>query len=176
MAFSIDVKLPRDVVPVFPDACCGCGRAQPGDSVTVKGRRIRWAELFLPWLWFVGKRVRVTVPTCAACRPRVLASRHWNTALLLVNLVIAVPFAMPLAKSCGFARGTTKVLGLAFVFVGLLPYVLWSIFRPPLFDITVWKDHIDYEFGYRPYAVDFLHANEEATSDDLPSRERRREK
>lgn len=167
MAFSIDVKLPRDVVPVFPDACCGCGRAQPGDSVTVKGRRIRWAELFLPWLWFVSKRVHVTVPTCAGCRPRVLASRRWNTLIMIVNLAIAVPFALPLAKSCGFGRGTTKILGLAFAFVGLAPYVVWSILRPPVFDITVFKDRIDYEFGYRPYAVDFYNANEAAMCDDL---------
>jgi fatty acid desaturase len=173
MPLALDVTLPRDVAPVFPDACCACGRDQPGDSVTIKGRRINWAELFLPWLWFFGKRVRVTVPVCAACRPRLLASRRWNNLILVVNLVAACAVAMPLAKSFGFARGTTRMLSLAFVFVGALPWLLWTLFHPVLFDITVHKETIDYEFAHRGYAIEFFAANDRATSADLPPHPRR---
>ena len=173
MQLALDITLPRDVEPVFPDACCACGRAKPGDTVAVKGRRINWAELFLPWLWFFGKRVRVTVPVCAACRPRLLASRRWNTLILVVNGLVAFSFAMPLAKSCGFGRGTTRMLTLAFGMVGLLPWLLWTIFHPVPFDITVHKDTIDYEFAHRGYAIEFFAANDRATSADLPPHAKR---
>jgi fatty acid desaturase len=159
MPMSTDVRLPRDKVPVFPDACCACGAAKPGDTVEWKGRRVRLAELLFPWLWFFGKRAVVKVPVCAACRPRVLATRRWLAVLLVVAIGLAMAFVFPLAKSFGFGRKTTKVIVLAMVVVVLLPYFLWSVLHPPAFDITVGKDHVDYEFASREYALRFRDAN-----------------
>lgn len=164
---SIDVRLPRGTTPVFPDACCACGRERPGDTLVFRGRRIPLAELFLPWLWFFGKREQVTVPVCGGCRPLLSSGRRWRLLALVVALAVAIPIVSTWVKSFGLGRGMTRLVGLLGVFVALTPLLLWWVFRPPVFDITVGEDHIDYEFASRGYAERFLAANAEATSNDL---------
>ncbi|MBL8753429.1 MAG: hypothetical protein JNK15_09025 [Planctomycetes bacterium] len=163
MPFSTDVRLPRDVEPVFPDACCACGAAAPGNTVAIKGRRVRWSELFWPWLWFFGKRIVVAVPVCAACQPRLRSSRRWQTVILLASVAVAIPILFPLAKSFGFGWRTTKAIGAVLTLVAVLPVVLWQMLHPPVFDITVGKDHVDYEFASSDYALRFRAANPAAS-------------
>lgn len=159
MAFSTDVRMPRAAVPVFPDACCACGREKPGDLVAYKGRRVAWAELFLPWLWFFGKRVTVEVPVCAGCRPRVVSGRFWRTILLLAVVVFAVWLAYPWVKSFGLGRSATKIVGALAVLGITLPFWILLGVKPPPFDLTVGDDHVDYEFSSATYARRFAEAN-----------------
>lgn len=159
MPLSTDVRLPRPAVPVFPDACCVCCREKPGDVVAYKGRRFRWAELLLPWLWFFGKRVRLDVPVCSGCRPQVLSGRFWRTVVLLVALGVGIWFTFPWVKSFGFGRSATKWLSIGLLFVEMVPVLLWWVLRPPPFDLTVEAEHVDYEFASADYAERFADAN-----------------
>ena len=43
----------------------------------------------------------------------------------------------------------------------MFPYFVWSVLRPPLFDMTVKKDVVDYEFADRGYAALFWQANQD---------------
>ena len=44
----------------------------------------------------------------------------------------------------------------------LLPFFLFSIFKPPAFDITAYPDSVDYEFRCADYAKSFAELNEDA--------------
>jgi hypothetical protein len=165
---SIDVRLPRGTTPVFPDACCACGRERPGDTLVFRGRRIHLAELFMPWLWFFGKREQVAVPVCGGCRPLMSGGRRWRLVVLIVALAVAIPLVDHGVKLLVLGRGTKRLVTLLGEFVALTPLLLWWVFHPPVFDITVGKDHVDYEFASRGYAERFLAANAGATSNDLP--------
>ncbi|MFN9758349.1 MAG: hypothetical protein ACK58X_18245 [Planctomycetota bacterium] len=159
MPMSIDVSLPRAAAPVFPDACCVCDAARPGSSFEAKGRRTSGFEFLLPWLWFVGPRVRVTVPACAGCRPQALASRRWRTVILVAWLAAALYFVMPWIKSFDLPRALARPLGVLAVLASKAPLVAWWTFRPPAFDLTVHKDTVEYEFASRAYALRFLACN-----------------
>ncbi len=159
MPLSTDVCLPRDATPVFPDFCCACDAPRPGSSFDVKGRRVHWTELWMPWLWFFGQRVTVTVPVCAGCRPQAVAGRRWRTVVMLVWLCIVAAIALPYLDTLGLTRGMKRfVSGLALL-VGAAPVIVWWVVRPPVFDLTVGKATIDYEFASRGYAVRFLARN-----------------
>jgi fatty acid desaturase len=159
MPLSTDVRLPRNIVPVFPDACCSCGRDHPGDHILAKGRRVRFIELFLPWLWFFGKRVKLEVPVCAACRPEVLATRRWMLVVLVVAGAIASYFVFPWVKSLELGRGMTKLVSLGAVVGAIAPLWIYWVFHPPKFDLTVFRDHVDYEFASADYARRFAECN-----------------
>jgi len=159
MPFSTDVRLPRAAVPVFPEACCACGLERPGDRVAYKARRIRWAELFMPWLWFFGQRVTVDVPVCAACRPRVVSGRFWRTAATWAVLIVCLWFLYPWVKSFGLPRTATKVVAMVVVLLGMAPVLVLVALRPPPFDLTVGDGHVDYEFASADYARRFADAN-----------------
>ncbi|MGB3970008.1 MAG: hypothetical protein WBO45_24955 [Planctomycetota bacterium] len=156
---STDVRLPKNVTPVFPDACCACGAPRPGDRVSVANRRFRWYELIWPWSWFLNKRVRVEVPVCAGCRPALLAGRRWRSWILAGVIVAVVSLAYPWAKSIGAGRTVAKVVVLAVCVVCLAPLMLWWALHPPPFDTTVGADHVDYEFASAEYARQFAACN-----------------
>lgn len=159
MPFSTDVRLPRAAVPVFPDACCACGRDKPGDHVLYKARRFLWAELLMPWLWFVSKRVTVDVPVCSGCRPRVVSGRFWGTVLLWGVVLAGIALTYPWVKSFGLGRSATKIVCALAVLVVTLPFWIMLALRPPPFDLTVGDDHVDYEFASATYARRFAEAN-----------------
>lgn len=159
MPMSTDVALPLDAVPLFPDACCVCDAARPGSSLDVKWRSVHWTELWMPWMWFVGKRVTVTVPVCAGCRPDALASRRWRTLILVAWIGTAIFLVQPWSKSLGLPRGVSKLLAVLTVLASTAPLVAWWTFRPPAIDLTVRKNMVEYEFASRPYALRFLACN-----------------
>ena len=125
MPMSTDVRLPRDATPVFPDVCCVCDAARPGSSFDGKGRRIHWSELWMPWMWFFGKRVTVTVPVCAGCRPQAVAGLRWRAIVLMGWLLLVAAIALPWLDTLGLTRGMKRfVSGLALL-VGAAPVIVW---------------------------------------------------
>ncbi len=159
MPMSTDVRLPRDATPVFPDFCCVCDAPRPGSSLDVKGRRIHWTELWMPWMWFFGKRVTVTVPVCAGCRPQAVAGRRWRTVVLLAWLLLVAAIALPWLDTLGLARGVKRFVGGLVLLVGAAPVIVWWVVRPPAFDLTVGKNSIDYEFASVDYGRRFRARN-----------------
>ena len=159
MPMSTDVTLPRDATPVFPDFCCVCAAPRPGSWFEARGRRIHFAELLMPWLWFFGVRVTVNVPVCAGCRPGAIAGRRWAQVVMLLWLVAVAALVLPWLDTLGLARGTKRLVGGLALLAGSAPVVLWWVLRPPAFDLTVGKQSIDYEFASRDYALRFLAAN-----------------
>ena len=71
----------------------------------------------------------------------------------------------PWLQTLDLGRQGSKLIALAAVLVGWLPYIVWSIFRPPLFDLTVGEDLVDYEFANADYAERFVEANEDQVVD-----------
>ena len=158
MPFSTDVRVPRDVEPVFPPFCARCLSDRPG-LMTFYGSRFSWGQLFFFWLWLLRKRVRCEVPICDRCRPAVRWRKRLEL-LLMVGLTSAVVVSIyPWLRQLDLGRQWNKLIVLVAVVVGLLPYILWSIFRPPAFDLTVKDDVVDYEFGNEGYADRFVAAN-----------------
>ncbi len=160
MPFSTDVRLPRRVDVSFPDLCCGCLRERPGDRYAVKARRFSWWELVFAWLWLTRRPVHCEVPMCTDCLSRASRLRWLRRFVLLLCLAAGVALLIWVVPSRGTARGTRRLIGLGMAALCVLPWGIWHMVRPPLFDVTVGKDHVDYEFANARYADAFRRANE----------------
>ena len=159
MPLSTDVTMPKDVDAVFPPLCVGCLSDRPG-LVAFHGSRFTWGRVFFAWLWLLRKRVRCEVPICDGCRPAV-SRRKWVELLLLVGVASGVGVMIfPWVQSLDLGRQWSRLIVLAAVLLGWLPYIVWSVFRPPLFDLTVRAELVEYEFASEEYARRFVEANE----------------
>jgi hypothetical protein len=59
----------------------------------------------------------------------------------------------------GWSRSGKKLAIAGLGLLGLLPYALFEICRPRIFDITATWDNIDYEFTSEKYAAEFRELN-----------------
>ncbi len=159
MPFSVDVALPKVIEPSFPPVCVGCREEAPR-TMRFRGSRFSWAELLFVWLWLFRKREQRDVPVCEACRPVVRRRRWLEAGLLVAATWLAMHFLYPWLKEQDLGRQWNKLILLAVVFAAMFPYFVWSVLRPPLFDMKVKKDVVDYEFADRGYAALFWHANQ----------------
>jgi len=160
MGLSTDISMPRDVEPVFPPMCARCLSDRPG-LVTFYGSRFSWGQVWFVWLWLLRKRVRCEVPICDDCRPAVKRRRGLELLLLVGVTASVVVTIHPWLDQLDLGRQWNKLIVLASVVVGLLPYLIWSVFRPPVFDLTVKEDLVEYEFANEAYAQRFFDANED---------------
>ena len=65
-------------------------------------------------------------------------------------------------RNRGKEDGPVIVLMMGMFIISILPLVAWEIFFPPAFDITAYKESVDYEFRDRDYAHDFAELNSDA--------------
>lgn len=149
---------------MFPPLCVRCLSDRPG-LMPFAGSRFSWGQVFFFWLWLLRKRVRCEVPVCDRCRPAV-RRRKALELLLLVGVTAGVVVAIyPWLKDLDLGRQWSKLIVLAAVLVGMLPYILWSVLCPPAFDLTVKEDVVDYEFASEDYARRFVEANADEVVD-----------
>lgn len=167
MPMSTDVILQQDHEAVFPPVCCRCLSENADHTVKFSGRRFSWWQVFFIWLWWLRKPVRLEVPCCAACRPS-MRRRRWLELVVYVGLAtLSFAILMPWLKSIGANRQWQKIGVFLGVMVLGIPFFIWTVVRPPAFDLTVGDDIVEYEFGNTTYARMFADANPGYRSDDL---------
>ena len=73
--------------------------------------------------------------------------------------MVVVAFALflvdPFVRDADLSRQWMKLARLGAAAVVLIPVIVWWTLRPPVFDVTVAKDHVDYEFRNAEYARRF---------------------
>ncbi|MFT4514526.1 MAG: hypothetical protein ACI91B_003237 [Planctomycetota bacterium] len=167
MPMSTDISLPKEQEPVFPPLCCRCLASDPEHKVRVSASRFSWAQLFFVWIWLFRKSVKHEVPLCDACRGPVRWRKSLEILVLVAVAVLALTFVVPWIKSMGLSRQWQKIATYGGAFVFAIPYILWCVFRPPAFHMTVGDEHVEYEFADEDYAMQFAACNPGAASDDI---------
>lgn len=167
VGLSIDVRLPKDQVPKFPDRCVVCGREKPDGTVRVGTRAIGWWT----WaFWVPGRKFALDVPACSWCAARLRRGRLFRWLTLAALALAAVFTIAPFFE--GVPRPLRRWLVLGAVIVVLLPWFTWEVMFPPPIDLTAYGDAVDYEFRDRAYAEEFAalnNATTDADSDDSSS-------
>jgi hypothetical protein len=150
MPLSVDVELSRSQRPVFPDRCVGCGRTQPGATVRVGTGR-------LASLTGGNGRFSTDAPACPVCRSRIRRQRVLRSVVGGVFGLAGLAAAIAVLGSERFAG--RRWVALAIVGIFLLPWLLWEVFSPRRFDVTVAEDTVCYEFRDAAYAREFAALN-----------------
>lgn len=159
MALATDVRLERGATPAFPDVCCRCLRPQPEDVLVVRGRRSSWLALLVPWAGLAGRVERHEIPVCAECRAAAGRQRWRHRGIVIANLAVAIVVLVPLVERLGLERTWRKPIFVGGALLALAPAVLWIVFHPPVVDLTVAGDHVQFEFANADYARRFAAAN-----------------
>ena len=159
MPLSTDITLPRDVTPAFPQHCVGC-LGEASGHMQFRGSRSSLAGLAFFWTRILSRRVRCEVPTCDRCRAGMRRRRWLELSVLLGVAAPVVAVGLPLLKQYDLGRQWDKLIIVAVGCVAVAPYFVWSVLRPPAFDMTVRRDVVEYEFANEHYAALFELANE----------------
>jgi hypothetical protein len=159
VAKSVDVSLPRSHQARFPDRCVVCGADKPGSHVRIITGTIGWWTWLL-WWWgtpFVAK-----APSCTWCAWRLHGLRILSLVVTVAICVLALWLIWPHLKDL-VPRPIQKWAALALGLICLLPQCAFEIYFARPFDVTAYRDSVDYEFTSRDYALEFAVENLDAT-------------
>ena len=143
--------MPLDVRPVFPHRCIRCG-AEPTTTYRATTRAIGWWSA----LFASGPRHEVDVPACKPCAGKLRWHAHVRLAITiaLIGLGVWIGFQI-FDDASGWRRWAVGGIALATA----VPYILWCVVKPPVFDMTAYSESVDYEFADEAYADEFLALN-----------------
>lgn len=154
MIGSHDVTLPKDQQPEFPDRCVACGTPSPDSFYQAVTYAVSWWNF---WWIGIGKRSTVQVPACASCCRVMYLKRRVRLGIRGVSMVLAVVGAVYLLQ--WYQGPFKKQIGMGVGLFLMLPVIIWEVFNPPHFDMTVESKTVDYEFLDRAYADEFVALN-----------------
>lgn len=156
---TIDINLPRDHQPHFPEQCVACGAYTPDSRLRCAASVARFRNAIWP-----GGKVVVEAPACRQCvrSARIQRGLSWLASLGIIAAAIWIvhPWATANIAHAGMAK--LVVAGIALLAVA--PQVIAEMFFPPAFDIVPFDESIDYEFRDREYAIHFVACNADAAS------------
>src|SRR5262245_12730021 len=155
MRLSTDIRLPKNVTPIFPRRCIYSDRENPDSEAFVMASSIGGMLVWVPPpFFFSGRRYRV--PFFKEYRARFFARTLGRKAITFALVLLALWFAADL-----LSRTHLRVLNLIGIILGT--WAAWAgleVVLPQRFDVTVGSDWIDYEFASAEYAAEFLQLNE----------------
>ena len=156
MPLSTDVRLPKDVIPIFPRRCVYSGEENPDMEVSVIANSLgALTSLFLPFLYmFCWRRVRV--PILRRYRARFYLQRYGRGLATLILVVLALVVFAPMVDRTSPYR-KWKMLGL--IMAAFSPWIAFETFWPQRVEVTTRRGWIDYEFADADYAEEFAELN-----------------
>lgn len=181
---TCDVRLPRDVLAEFPNRCIGCGAHSP--TAKIKGLARAGGSLNLLTTLF-SRKVVAFAPACTSCRK----AHRWSTELLEATLLLAMVGVMGLLYYLihsmnalqPIVNGVPKFIGkrlgiiVALIVVGPFWYTLHKRIKPPLFEMDISPEGVEYKFRDAEYANDFEELNHtDGVSNESDNDPRGREK
>lgn len=157
----IDVVLPIDYEPVFPDKCPLCLKESPQDSYEIADR--------IPGPWylpgFMRKKVRFPVPACYECARKL----RWRTRLenwgIILIIAASLVTTMYLVNSIGLPRKhrILCLIGLGIALVpGVVYYMALEFIWPNPIALTAKADSLEFTLDNALYAAEFVQLNESA--------------
>ena len=152
----INITLPRNCVPAFPNECIVCHCIPHSTLKIAHNAQNPLLAFFLPFLLMFGWS-RVEVPVCRTCKLRFRLQR-WGREVVVCALILAsVWLIWPCFK--GWHAGTRRIVGGVLVLLLISPYVVVEVFWPRFFNTYARKDSVDYAFASPGYAAEFHELN-----------------
>ncbi|MCG3123605.1 MAG: hypothetical protein GIKADHBN_02026 [Phycisphaerales bacterium] len=164
MPVSSDVTLNGEAEPRWPDVCVLCGIEHPDGRFEFRASRVGFDQL-LTLSWSVGARPKVQVPACGVCtRALRLDRRLRGVTTWIVGLAVGGA-VLWLVDTLGWLPSQPRALrrwaAAGFMLLGLVPFLVWEMLRPPKVDVTAKGKNVSYEFADRSYAEMFRELNDE---------------
>lgn len=165
MPLSVDITLPKDQVPEFPDMCVVCRCPSPAGTCKLTTHTLGWWT----WvLWILGTPHSVRVPACRGCAWR-LKLRRWGSMLALIGFCSLVLWLFGDRIAQAVPRPFARWAYMGAILLCLIPCYSISAFFPPPVDTTVYSNRVVYEFQDALYAFRFATLN--GVADQLNLRE-----
>jgi hypothetical protein len=163
MPVSSDVTLIDEAEPKWPDVCVLCGNDDPDSRFEFRASRVGFDQIFT-LSWSIGSRPKVRVPACGVCtRALRLDRRLRGVTMWIVGLAVggAVLWLVDTLGWLPTQRVLRRWAAAGFMLLGLAPFLVWEMLRPPKVDVTAKGKTVCYEFADRSYAEMFRALNDE---------------
>jgi hypothetical protein len=157
MTQSIEIVLPKDVEPAFPDQCIVCC-APPNSTTKIFAQTYNpFLNLFMPIVILFGW-LQIEIPICSSCK-LVFKAQRWG--LVFASFLFGAFAAYWLLQNFNEFSLVLKIMSIPclFLFAGL-PHALAAFISPPYFDATALSNKVEYEFAKIDYASKFHLLNE----------------
>ena len=155
MPESVDVRLPRNHEPIFPDRCVVCDERSPSSQTTITTRSVGWWTVVF---WAFGQATVVRAPACSQCGWRLHFGRWVDLVVLIATTLLAFFYVWPMLDDV-VAPEFRRIAQMGTAIVCLIPAGLYRVFHAHAFDVTAYAKSIDYEFASPDYARDFEQLN-----------------
>ena len=154
MPMSIDVRLPNEQAPSWPEACVSCERSARGRTFELPAAKLTWKTL----LGLGAGGPKITHPLCNGCRTRFRVAR-WVTSIA-GYVAAGLGAALGIVLFPGHEGLMTYVVYGGMALAGYVPVAAWEILRPPAFNATAGPKRTTYEFRSARYAERFAALND----------------
>jgi hypothetical protein len=154
MPLSTNIKLPKSVVPIFPDRCVACGFEHPGGFYRASTNAVGWWSFTF---WSFGAKFSADVPACGTCSTQLRTQRLVRLAVLSAFVAVGLIVGFTLLERYHGPFKRWLVTGIAIVAV--LPVLLWETLFPPPIDLTAYSETVSYEFRNATYGEEFAELN-----------------
>lgn len=157
MTQSIEIVLPKDVEPAFPDQCIVCC-APPNSTTKVFAQTYNpFLNLFIPIAILLGW-LQIEIPICSSCK-LVFKAQRWG--LVFASFLFGAFAAYWVLQNFNDFSLVLKVISIPclFIFAGL-PHAIAAFISPPYFDATALSGKVEYEFANNDFAIKFYSLNE----------------
>jgi hypothetical protein len=165
MKTAIDVTLKEYHKAIFPPQCVVCHCKTKTTTKVAHNSANPLLVVFIPiFAFFVWSKV--TIPVCKSCKPKFLFQRWGRELTLIALIIVGAVFLWPHFSDMNALARKLSMFGSLIVLA--IPYILFEVFWPRVFNTTARGEKIDYEFTSKSYAVEFYKKNEKGVvSTDL---------
>jgi hypothetical protein len=155
MPLSIDIRLPKNVKPVFPNRCVYSGEVNPDSEVfLIVNSQNPFLSFLAPILLLFGWR-RVRAPIHRRHKLKFYLQNYGRDIVMFVLVCVLMWKIMPSFSKGSFRK--FKVAGM--VLAALSPWIFFEVFFPRRFNVTAGATWIEYEFASHEYAAEFHELN-----------------
>jgi hypothetical protein len=156
VGLSTDIRLPKNVKPIFPKVCVYSGEENPDSEIVIPANSQNPILAFLAPILLVFGWKTYRAPICRGYKARFYFFHYGREVVMIILVVIALWKVMPLFdRHDGFRK--FKVAGVMLIAVS--PWIFFEIFVPRKFNVTAGSNWVDYEFASNEYAGEFALLN-----------------
>ena len=156
MKSSIEVTLPKNHLPVFPDECVDC-QCQTNSRSRISQNSVNPLFMFLLPIVLLFGWSKVSFPLCRNCRKKFFAQRWGRFAVYMILIATGLAILNPYISELTWLSRRFSLLVL--LGLTLLPLIILEMIWPKIFSTTATRKTVEYQFASCDYALKFSRLN-----------------
>ena len=154
---TIDVKMPKNVQPVFPNFCIHSYQENPDDVVHIKVPSANPLLIYLPpILVLLVSKLRVEVPILKKYKKHFKRTRFFRKTIDIAIMTVGIFLMFMCSELTGFSNNVNIISGFG---IGIVVATMIDMAKPANIDFLLLGNNVTYFFTCEDYATEFIALN-----------------